>query len=85
MCSLYPEESSNSYHAVGVPSKFEDGELVQSTVVASNTPGGTVYLEQQGVTLTELPDGAVQAIPTGTAFEGATGETWNFLESKNRL
>lgn len=43
---------------------------MQSAVVVSSTPGGTVFLEPQAVTLTELPGGTVQTIPAGTSFEG---------------
>ena len=69
ICSYFPDESSDGYHGVGVQSNLEGAELVAGTAAA-----GTVYLEQQGVTLTEIPGGGVQAIPTGPGFEGATGE-----------
>ena len=46
------------------------GDLVQSAVVVSSTPGRTVFLEPQAVTLTELPGGTVQTLPAGSTFEG---------------
>ncbi|XP_020893662.1 zinc finger protein 143 isoform X2 [Exaiptasia diaphana] len=52
-----------------VPSSLTQSDLVQSVVVS--TASGAVYLEQQAITLTELP-GGVHAIPATGPFEGAT-------------
>ena len=49
---------------------------MQSAVVVSSTPGGTVFLEPQAVTLTELPGGTVQTIPAGSTFEGIQPFLW---------
>ena len=53
-----------------VQTSLAPGDLVQSAVVVSSTPGGTVFLEPQAVTLTELPGGTVQTLPGGSTFEG---------------
>ncbi|XP_001627411.3 zinc finger protein 143 [Nematostella vectensis] len=63
------QPTSHSY--VSVQTSLAPSELIQSAVVVSAAPSGTVFLEQQAVTLTELP-GGVHAIPASGAFEGAT-------------
>ncbi|KAK2569427.1 Zinc finger protein 143 [Acropora cervicornis] len=61
------QQGNEGYQAV--QTSLAPGDLVQSAVVVSSTPGGTVFLEPQAVTLTELPGGTVQTIPAGTSFE----------------
>ena len=61
-----------------VQTSLAPGDLVQSAVVVSSTPGGTVFLEPQAVTLTELPGGTVQTLPAGSAFEGTTVTSVNY-------
>ena len=61
-------EGNDGYQSV--QTGLAPGDLVQSAVVVSSTPGGTVFLEPQAVTLTELPVGTVQTLPGGSTFEG---------------
>ncbi|KAK3700888.1 hypothetical protein QZH41_012706, partial [Actinostola sp. cb2023] len=65
-------QSTDNY--VSGQSSLTQPELVQSVVVS--TASGTVYLEQQAITLTELP-GGVHAIPATGPFEGGAGEAFH--------
>ncbi|KAJ7387864.1 hypothetical protein OS493_001212 [Desmophyllum pertusum] len=64
MATVEHQEGNEGYQPV--QTTLAPGDLVQSAVVVSSTPGGTVFLEPQAVTLTELPGGTVQALPAGS-------------------
>lgn len=67
MATVEQQESNETFQPV--QTSLAPGDLVQSAVVVSSTPGGTVFLEPQAVTLTELPGGTVQTLPAGSTFE----------------